>query len=126
MAGMKERMAGRFMQWEGKATGDPIRRTEGRLLEAYGHFKGAGHQAASPSQLGETASSVGAALTETVTRLVNTLRDLLLTVRGLLRTVVALLRLILVALGEGIKVAVRPLGQGLGSGVAVPARAVSP
>ena len=39
MAGMKERMAGRFMQWEGKATGDPIRRTEGKLVEAFGRLK---------------------------------------------------------------------------------------
>ena len=39
MAGMKERMAGRFMQWEGKATGDPIRRAEGKLVEAFGRFK---------------------------------------------------------------------------------------
>jgi uncharacterized protein YjbJ (UPF0337 family) len=39
MAGMKERMAGRFMQWEGKATGDPIRRTEGKLIEAFGRLK---------------------------------------------------------------------------------------
>jgi uncharacterized protein YjbJ (UPF0337 family) len=39
MTGMKERMAGRFMQWEGKVTGDPIRRTEGRLVAAYGRLK---------------------------------------------------------------------------------------
>jgi hypothetical protein len=39
MAGMKERMAGRFMQWEGKVTGDPIRRTEGRLVTAFGRLK---------------------------------------------------------------------------------------
>ena len=39
MAGMKERMAGRFMQWEAKVTGDPIRRTEGKLVEAFGRFK---------------------------------------------------------------------------------------
>ena len=39
MAGMKERMAGRFMQWEGKVTGDPVRRTEGRLVAAYGRLK---------------------------------------------------------------------------------------
>ncbi len=39
MAGMKERMAGRFMQWEGKATGDPIRRTEGKLVETFGRLK---------------------------------------------------------------------------------------
>jgi hypothetical protein len=36
---MKERMAGRFMQWEGKVTGDPIRRTEGRLVAAFGRLK---------------------------------------------------------------------------------------
>jgi uncharacterized protein YjbJ (UPF0337 family) len=39
ISGMKERMAGRFMQWEGKLTGDPIRRTEGRLVAAYGRLK---------------------------------------------------------------------------------------
>ena len=39
MAGMKERMAGRFMQWEGKITGDPVRRTEGRIVAAYGRLK---------------------------------------------------------------------------------------
>jgi len=39
MAGMKERLAGRVMQWEGKAMGDPIRRTEGKLLAAYGRLK---------------------------------------------------------------------------------------
>lgn len=39
MVGVKERMAGRFMQWEGKVTGDPVRRTEGKLIAAYGRFK---------------------------------------------------------------------------------------
>ena len=39
MAGIKERMAGRFMQWEGKVTGDPIRRTEGRIVAAFGRLK---------------------------------------------------------------------------------------
>jgi uncharacterized protein YjbJ (UPF0337 family) len=39
MAGIKERMAGRFMQWEGQATGDPIRRMEGRLVQAFGRLK---------------------------------------------------------------------------------------
>jgi len=39
MAGMKERLAGRFMQWEAKATGDPIRRAEGKLVEAFGRLK---------------------------------------------------------------------------------------
>ena len=39
MAGMKERMAGRWMQWEGKLTGDPIRRTEGKLVAAFGRLK---------------------------------------------------------------------------------------
>ena len=39
MVGIKERMAGQFMQWEGKATGDPLRRTEGRLVAAYGRLK---------------------------------------------------------------------------------------
>ena len=115
MAGMKERMAGRFMRWEGEVTGDPIRRTEGRLVEAYGHLKRAGDQAGLPSPVGVASSALGAALKETVTRLVNTLRELLQTVGGLLRTVVALLRLVLVALREGLMAAVRPLGRGLGS-----------
>ena len=39
MAGLKERMAGRFMQWEGKVTGDPVRRTEGKLVAAFGRLK---------------------------------------------------------------------------------------
>jgi uncharacterized protein YjbJ (UPF0337 family) len=39
VAGMKERLAGQFMQWEGKATGDPIRRTEGKLVEVFGRLK---------------------------------------------------------------------------------------
>jgi len=39
MAGIRERMAGQFMQWEGKVTGDPVRRTEGRLVAAFGRFK---------------------------------------------------------------------------------------
>jgi len=39
MAGLKERMAGRWMQWEGKVTGDPIRRTEGKLVAAFGRLK---------------------------------------------------------------------------------------
>ncbi len=39
MAGMKERMAGKVMQWEGKATGDPVRRAEGKLVAAVGRLK---------------------------------------------------------------------------------------
>ena len=39
MAGEKERLAGRVMQWEGKATGDPIRTTEGKALSAFGRLK---------------------------------------------------------------------------------------
>jgi uncharacterized protein YjbJ (UPF0337 family) len=39
MAGLKERLAGRYMEWEGKATGDPIRRTEGKLVVAFGRLK---------------------------------------------------------------------------------------
>jgi uncharacterized protein YjbJ (UPF0337 family) len=39
MAGLKERLAGRYMEWEGKATGDPIRRTEGKLVAAFGRLK---------------------------------------------------------------------------------------
>ena len=39
MAGIRERMAGQFMQWEGKVTGDPVRRTEGKLVAAFGRFK---------------------------------------------------------------------------------------
>jgi len=32
-------MAGQFMQWEGKVTGDPFRRTEGKLIAAFGRMK---------------------------------------------------------------------------------------
>jgi hypothetical protein len=39
MAGEKERIAGKAMQWEGKATGDPIRETEGKALSAFGRMK---------------------------------------------------------------------------------------
>ena len=39
MAGTKERIAGKAMQWEGKATGDPIRETEGKALSAFGRMK---------------------------------------------------------------------------------------
>jgi uncharacterized protein YjbJ (UPF0337 family) len=39
MAGLKERLAGRYMEWEGKATGDPTRRTEGKLVAAFGRLK---------------------------------------------------------------------------------------
>jgi hypothetical protein len=38
--GLKERMAGAFMQWEGKVTGDPIRKTEGKALSGLGRLKG--------------------------------------------------------------------------------------
>jgi len=41
MAGMKERAAGRFMQWEGKATGDPVRTSEGKALSMLGRLKAA-------------------------------------------------------------------------------------
>jgi len=39
MTGTKERIAGRVMQWEGKATGDPIRETEGKALSAFGRLR---------------------------------------------------------------------------------------
>ena len=39
MAGTKEKLAGKAMQWEGKATGDPIRETEGKALSAFGRMK---------------------------------------------------------------------------------------
>jgi uncharacterized protein YjbJ (UPF0337 family) len=39
MAGMKERIAGKVMQWEGKATGDPIRQAEGKALSTFGRLK---------------------------------------------------------------------------------------
>jgi len=56
---MKERMAGRFMQWEGKAMGDPIRRAEGKLVEAFGRLKQAvgsirRRRAARPTVRGES------------------------------------------------------------------------
>jgi uncharacterized protein YjbJ (UPF0337 family) len=38
-SGLKERLAGKAMQWEGKATGDPIRETEGKALSAFGRLK---------------------------------------------------------------------------------------
>ena len=44
-AGRKERVAGKVMQWEGEATGDPVRKTEGKALTAYGRLKGAAHKA---------------------------------------------------------------------------------
>jgi hypothetical protein len=39
MAGRKERIAGKAMQWEGRATGDPIRETEGKALSVFGRMK---------------------------------------------------------------------------------------
>ena len=36
MAGKKKKMQGKIMQWEGKATGDPIRQAEGKALSAVG------------------------------------------------------------------------------------------
>jgi uncharacterized protein YjbJ (UPF0337 family) len=39
MAGTKEKMQGKAMEWEGKATGDPIRQAEGKSLSAYGRLK---------------------------------------------------------------------------------------
>ena len=44
-AGRRERVAGKVMQWEGEATGDPVRKTEGKALAAYGRLKGAAHKA---------------------------------------------------------------------------------
>lgn len=40
MAGTKERMAGKAMEWEGKATGDPVREMEGKALSNVGRLKG--------------------------------------------------------------------------------------
>ncbi len=39
MAGKKEQLAGKVMEWVGKATGDPIRETEGKALARYGKLK---------------------------------------------------------------------------------------
>jgi hypothetical protein len=39
MAGTKERTAGEAMQWEGKATGDPVRKGEGKVLSMLGRLK---------------------------------------------------------------------------------------
>jgi uncharacterized protein YjbJ (UPF0337 family) len=39
MAGMKERIAGKAMHWEGKATGDPVRQAEGKSLSTFGRLK---------------------------------------------------------------------------------------
>jgi uncharacterized protein YjbJ (UPF0337 family) len=45
VAGKKEQVAGKMMEWEGKATGDPIRETEGKALARYGRLKGKVEQA---------------------------------------------------------------------------------
>ena len=39
MAGTKDKLAGKAMQAEGKATGDPIRQTEGKAVEMRGELK---------------------------------------------------------------------------------------
>ena len=39
MAGKKDKIAGKVMQAEGKATGDPIRQAEGKALVMRGEMK---------------------------------------------------------------------------------------
>lgn len=39
MAGTKDKLAGKAMQAEGKATGDPIRQVEGKAVSARGELK---------------------------------------------------------------------------------------
>ena len=39
MAGTKDKLSGKAMQAEGKATGDPIRQAEGKAVEMRGDLK---------------------------------------------------------------------------------------
>ena len=39
MAGTKDKLAGKAMQAEGKATGDPVRRAEGKMVSMRGETK---------------------------------------------------------------------------------------
>jgi uncharacterized protein YjbJ (UPF0337 family) len=39
MAGKKDKLAGKAMQAEGKATGDPIRQAEGKAVSTRGELK---------------------------------------------------------------------------------------
>jgi len=39
MAGTKDKLAGKVMQAEGKATGDPIRQAEGKAVSMRGELK---------------------------------------------------------------------------------------
>jgi uncharacterized protein YjbJ (UPF0337 family) len=39
MAGTKDKLAGKAMQAEGKATGDPIREAEGKVVSLRGELK---------------------------------------------------------------------------------------
>ncbi len=39
MAGKKDKLTGKAMQAEGKATGDPIRQAEGKAVEMRGELK---------------------------------------------------------------------------------------
>jgi uncharacterized protein YjbJ (UPF0337 family) len=39
MAGTKDELAGKAMQAEGKATGDPVRQAEGKAVEMRGDLK---------------------------------------------------------------------------------------
>ena len=48
MAGTKDKVAGKVMQAEGKATGDPIRQAEGKLLSNRGELQDAATKLSKP------------------------------------------------------------------------------
>jgi len=52
MAGTKDKMAGKAMQAEGKATGDPIRQAEGKAVSMRGELKDKASKV-KPSRLGK-------------------------------------------------------------------------
>jgi uncharacterized protein YjbJ (UPF0337 family) len=52
MAGTKDKLAGKAMQAEGKATGDPVRQAEGKAVEMRGELKDKASNL-KPEKLGE-------------------------------------------------------------------------
>jgi uncharacterized protein YjbJ (UPF0337 family) len=52
MVGTKDKLAGKAMQAEGKATGDPIRQAEGKALSMRGELKDKASKL-KPSKLGK-------------------------------------------------------------------------
>jgi uncharacterized protein YjbJ (UPF0337 family) len=52
MAGKKDKLAGKAMQAEGKATGDPIRQAEGKAVSTRGELKDHASKL-KPSKLGK-------------------------------------------------------------------------